>query len=288
MGLIVLAMLLGILLALLIRQKAPYAAPQRPHPTSPGEPVPPSLCHACTETPGPSGWCPRHRAILAARLGHHAYTVPVVDAVAVAQHPGWRGRSYRFGVGHPSAPNHTWYVARRTALCGAYSTALEALADLDRLNCVPSSSDLTALRRRLAEVERERTEQRHRAEAAEDALTDITAIARGDMIDPWPADEPKPDTVGGRAYAATTDLVRERDASLADLRAAQEVAADLRAALAQSQDDATVLDETRREEVAAALGEVTSLHARLESYRVSLATLVPILVLALAALVGGA
>lgn len=245
----------------------------------------PSLCHACTETPGPSGWCPRHRAVLAARLGPLAYAVPIVDAVSVVQHPGWRGRPHRLTVGdHPSADGYTWYVTHRAGLRGTYTTAAEALTDLDHLNGVPSSSDLVALRRRLADMERDRTEQRHRAEAAEDALTDLAHIARGEMGDPWPADEPKPDTVGGRAYAATTDLVRERDTARVDLRVAQEAAADLRAVLARSQDDATVTGEMLREEVAAALGEVASLRARLDRYRVALVALVvtPALVVALA------
>lgn len=70
-----------------------------------------------------------------------------------------------------------------------------------------------ALLLRVRGLERAVDAQRHRAEAAEDALTDLAAIARGAMADPWPADEAKPDTIAGRAYDEVCRLVRERDAA---------------------------------------------------------------------------
>lgn len=89
----------------------------------------------------------------------------------------------------------------------AVDSMAEALNRLaDSINTIAASRDA---------ARRERDDLRHQRDAYEDALTDLAHIARGELEDPWVADEPKPDTVGGRAYAAVCDLVRERD----DLRA---------------------------------------------------------------------
>lgn len=213
-------------------------------------------CHvpACPNPPGPSGFCGLHQNRLNARACGLLDHMALADRIAIAAHPGWRGRPWRLGLVR-WGDGVGFYAGAPDRMGFGYGTAAEALYDVDVRNGIPVA-DLPNLRKRLADMEREAVEQRHRAEAAEDALTDLAAIARGEMADPWPADEAKPDTVGGRAYDAVSRLVTERDAArealdrqsttIAGLRSEREAAvAELATARQFAASDAAIIDNLR-------------------------------------------
>lgn len=189
-------------------------------------------CHVpdCTTTAGPSGFCARHQNRLNARSAGLAEHMTLADRIAIAGHPGWRGRKWRLDPRLWRDGLH-FHVIPQVGLDIGYRTAAEALAELDRRNGLTPAADVAALRRRLADVEREAEDQRHRAEAAEDALTDLAAIARGKWADTGPADGPKPDTVGGRAYDAVCRLARDLAAAREALAEAERERTEARGAL---------------------------------------------------------
>lgn len=206
----------------------------------------PTPCHACPEAAGPSGWCARHRNRLNAIVGSKIMkAAPLSDLIAVAQHPGWRGRKWRL-TPQMWKDGLFFHVDTQDGIGPGYRTASEALAEIDRHNGPPTASDLDALRAKLAEAEAARDAHKAERDEARRALVDVQSIIAGV---PW----------GDPATLSSLTLGPETVSKAADIRrrltAAERERDDARKALAEA--------EAERDDAHAALTDARAIAAGL-------------------------
>lgn len=213
-------------------------------------------CHVptCPTRPGPSGFCALHQNRLNARASGLAEHMTTTDRIAIAAHPGWRGRKWRLmPVWWPEGVRfHASHVT--DGLGPDFPTAFEALAELDHKNGLAPAADVARLGAEVggltlavavARVERDtarayadaiRThrdalEERRRELAADNGLLagDVAWLER--LADRLRAalDKQAATAAGLRSELAererdVTDLCAERDGYAADLETARRTA----------------------------------------------------------------
>lgn len=217
----------------------------------------PCLVPTCPTSPGPSGFCRFHKNRLNARSSAYAEYMTDADRIAIAAHPGWRGRKWQLnaimwadGLHYHASPDH--------GVGPGYKTAAEALAEVDRRNGLTPAADVARLEAELAAIRahRDGLEDRRRELAADndllhlqvdtarwahaDLLVDIIGL-RDEIAATREALDKQAATVAGlRSELAErerdiTDLCAERGAYAADLETARQFAAS----------DAAIIDNLR-------------------------------------------
>lgn len=165
-------------------------------------------CHVptCPTRPGPSGFCALHQNRINARANGNAKHMTDADRVAIAAHPGWRGRKWRL-VPFMWPAGLYFHVDPPGGMGEDFRTAAEALAELDRKNGVAPADRLARLE---ADLDVDRRDNRDMW-CALDAIQGIT-VGRF----PPPATSTDKPPTGAVAVEKVAALKRRLDEAEAD------------------------------------------------------------------------